>query len=328
MHPHLTDGIQAYPVAIAVAVVVGTLVVARLGRAEGLPLWRLVAFQLTVAAAALLGAKLHSLAERGALDLSRGASSSATASDTRRHRRRARRCPCSRRDLVSGCTAPAPRRHRGVLHPRRHDPDSLRLFPLRMLLRHRVRPAVGAQLSRRQPARELPRGPGWIADGAWSLPVHPLHFYFLALDLMTVAVLTADLAAASVRGRCIAPLLAVHESGKGLLEFVRAADPYQQGHLIQTGPRRWPRSRPPCCSSCAGGGRTQVAAATRYGRERQDGLAGEPNVVLLVVDSLRAASLGRRATGGPRTPFLERLAARRSTFAAPTPASAGRCRRT
>ena len=32
------------------------------------------------------------------------------------------------------------------------------------------------------------------------------------------------------------------------------------------------------------------------------------NVVLLVVDSLRACSLGRAAAGGPRTPFLDRLA--------------------
>lgn len=31
------------------------------------------------------------------------------------------------------------------------------------------------------------------------------------------------------------------------------------------------------------------------------------NVVLLVVDSLRAASLGRQDSGGPRTPFLDRL---------------------
>jgi hypothetical protein len=38
------------------------------------------------------------------------------------------------------------------------------------------------------------------------------------------------------------------------------------------------------------------------------------NVVLLVVDSLRAASLGRAATGGPRTPFLDRLAGETVAF--------------
>src|SRR5688572_5360096 len=38
------------------------------------------------------------------------------------------------------------------------------------------------------------------------------------------------------------------------------------------------------------------------------------NVVLLVVDSLRACSLGRAPTGGPRTPALERLAGESVVF--------------
>ena len=38
------------------------------------------------------------------------------------------------------------------------------------------------------------------------------------------------------------------------------------------------------------------------------------NVVLLVVDSLRACSLGRAAEGGPATPFLDRLAAQAVVF--------------
>lgn len=237
MHPYLFDGVRAYPVGMAAAVVVGTLVVARLGRAEGLALWRLIGFQLTVATAALIGAKLHSLAERGALHLF---SWNVLVGDGFRY-------PGG----IVGALIAAP------LAARLWCP-SVSLWRLADIIAFSIPVAMvpvrfgcflygccfgtvsnlpwALSYPPGSPAANYHMSQLWIPDGAPSLPVHPLHFYFLALDLVTVAVLSSMWPRRRFPGQIVLLFLAVHESGKGLLEFVRAADPHQQGHFIQTGP--------------------------------------------------------------------------------------------
>ena len=214
--------------------------------------------QLTVAAAALLGAKLHSLAERGAPISLVERHRRRRLPLPRRHRRRSS-LPRSRALWFPDVPLPAPGRHGGVLHPRRHDPDSLRLFPLRMLLRHRV-PAVGAQLPARQPGRNTTWASSGspTARGASRAPTPLLLSRARSHDRWRCS---PRLAGVGLQGRSCP--LAVHESGKGLLEFVRAADPHQQGHLIQTGPLALAALATAGCSSCAGGGRTRRRRATQ-----------------------------------------------------------------
>jgi phosphatidylglycerol:prolipoprotein diacylglycerol transferase len=81
----------------------------------------------------------------------------------------------------------------------------------------------GSQVARHHAARS------WVASGEWSLPVHPLHIYLGLASLAVGLFLLWFQRRKSYDGQVLLLYLALHEAAKGLLELLRGGPP---GHSV------------------------------------------------------------------------------------------------
>lgn len=235
MHPYLCDGIRAFPVGIGLAVLTGTVTFVWLARRDGVSLWRAMIFQILIAASGLFGAKLHSLIERDSLHLlawnwifsdgfrSPGAIIALLLSVPVLGRLILPRVPLARIGDFVAVSIP------------------LALVPMRVgcflygccfgVVSH---VAWALRFPPFSPAANFHQSQRLIEYGAPSLPVHPLQLYFLANALLTAVCLLWYRKRQRFDGELIILFLALHESGKFLLEFLRTPDIYQQGRFIQS----------------------------------------------------------------------------------------------
>ena len=235
MHPYLFGSVRAYPVSMAAAIAVGTLVVVLLARRRGVPPWRALVFQLALAAVGLFGGKLHSLFERDALHLLSwealprdgfrypGALVAALLSLPLLRWLFLRRVPLAALADIVAISVPF------ALVPMRlgcflygccfgrvsHLPWAMAFPPF-------------------SPASNYHAFVGLVhPHGAWSLPVHPLQLYLGAWALAVGLFLLWFRHRQQYDGQIALLFLAVHELGKALLEFVRTEETFQTGRYIQ-----------------------------------------------------------------------------------------------
>ncbi len=224
MNPHLFGFRNVYPlfVAVSVVVAVGTLVPA--ARRAGLSVGRLLAIESVLAAAGVLGAALYNAVEAGAVN------------------------DFGWRSLVGG----------GLRYPGGLIAIILVLPLVRVLLPHQMslagfldllapsaafamacmrigcfmvgccygHPSSRAWALSYPPLSQVARhhvANGWIAPGAWSLPVHPLQIYLGLASLAVGAFLVWLQRRKSYDGQVFLLYVALHEGAKAVLELLRGS---------------------------------------------------------------------------------------------------------
>jgi len=223
VNPRLFGLSNAYPLFVALGIVIGVAVVVPQARRERVPLWRFCLATAMVAWLGLTGAILYNLVEAGAL-----------------HQFGWRAYFGSGLRYPGGLLAVAVAfpflgrlvlpRHVGVLAfldllaPAAaiavavmrvgcfmmgccygwvsNVPWAISFPPLSQVARHHVMN-------------------GWIEPGAWSLPVHPLHVYLGLASLAVGVFLLWYRRRTTYTGEVVLLYLALHEGAKGMLEFMR-----------------------------------------------------------------------------------------------------------
>lgn len=221
MHPVLF-GTRAYPLFVAMAVLIGVATSLYNARRTGLSPSRWIAFQLLIAAAALLGAKLFAVWEQGelaTLDLARLVSG-----DAFRYPGGLLAVlfvlplagPIGGAPLAVLCDATAP----GIA-------AAMAVVRGGCLLQgccfgHVTELPWGLQFPPNSPAWNAHLERGWIGlDAASSLPVHPLQLYFALWSALVAIVLLAIGPRRRSAGMIFLLFLVLHEGGKAALETLR-----------------------------------------------------------------------------------------------------------
>lgn len=226
MYPYIAETIPVYPVALAMAVVVSALVGAYGLWRSGLSLGVCVRLQLVMAAAGLMGAKLHSLIERG------GGLFSLQQELTQGYR-----YPGAIVALVVVLMLAGRRLTRGTSFAALGDALAPSIGVGAALLRagcllygccHGVRSELPWAIAfpRESPAWHAHLSAGWIeASSAESLSVHPLQLYFVAVSLGAAFVAWRLQRRKRFDGQALLAFLALDGIGKAILETFRAARP-------------------------------------------------------------------------------------------------------
>jgi phosphatidylglycerol:prolipoprotein diacylglycerol transferase len=225
MHPEIA-GVRVYFPLVGVAVVTGIATFVGLARRAGWPLRDAIRFELILTIGALLGAYLYSLVERGIV-------ASILAGDWSSLLRVAFRYPGG----LVGALVAAPLAARS--RPARIGWLATADFAAPAVGGGMVVVRVGCLLQGCCFGRttDLPWGirfpadsPAWFAQllagqvefgMARSQPVHPLQIYFAVLALVAALASLRLIRNGARRGRAAAAFLAIHETGRALLEPLR-----------------------------------------------------------------------------------------------------------
>jgi phosphatidylglycerol---prolipoprotein diacylglyceryl transferase len=221
VHPFLL-GTRAYPLFLALAVAAGVAMSVRGARRARIPLLRWLAFQLVLAAAGLLGAKLFHVWEQGAFatfDLSR-----LLTADGFRYPGGllaallvlplARPIAGAALPVIADAVAPAAAVAMAVVR--------VGCFLQGCCFGTTTSLPWGIRFPMYSPAWDAHLEQGWIALGsATSLAVHPLQIYFGLWSAIVAATLLVVEPRKQYAGQLFLLFLVLHEGGKAALETLR-----------------------------------------------------------------------------------------------------------
>lgn len=234
MHPYI-GGFRAYDLFTVVAILLGTITTLLMAQRRGIGSARFALFQLAITAVAVLGAKAYSaitrfngsvsavqiLQERGALRYPGGLLAALVA------------LPILRRIL--------PKVSLGMLADVMAPGIAVALAVMR--LGCLCAGCCYGPISSTPWAIRFPReSPAWDAQvvqglipvtSSWSLPVEPLQLYFGIVSLSVAVWLVKRASRTRYDGELFLWFLALHETGKGLLEFLRQPEANQSVWHLQ-----------------------------------------------------------------------------------------------